>query len=312
MTYKVHETAKSLKALKRAMKSSDRVAYTRFGDNDVIMMQEDPVQEIRGNNLTKWSEGLRDELRASINIKDPHYLVAVSLDYKVEKGMAEGLFAPFGYKDELIERLGEVLKTGETSFYNPVLFHYLACFKAQKLKNFIAEFIRPKKKMFIGNCDQANMELMFGPIDHYVETPAKNAYSKIDKWWPKVLEHIDSVDIVLPCAGQATRAIQGRIWKMGVKVHSIDMGSVVDAMDGQTTRTWLQTKGQEVRNFFDDTLKMDMVIPYRPGNLGAAYNEAMAKADDWVLFLDDDFLLLNPKKYDICIDAIRQVGHKAG
>ena len=310
MTYKIYDTEKSLKALKRAMKSSARVFYTRFGDNDVLMMNE--FQGTLGNNLTQWSQALQDELRASLNIKDPNYLKGISLDYEKEKGMAEGLFAPFGNKDELIEKLGQVLTTQEKTFYNPVLFHYLACFKPQKLKNFITEFIRPKKKLFIGNCDQANMELMFGPIDHYVEVPRKNAYAKIDKWWPKVLKVIDSVDVVLPCAGQATRAVQGRLWNLGAEVHSIDLGSVVDAMDGQTTRTWLQLKGQDVRNFFDDTLKIDVVVPYHPGNLGAAYNEAMAKAEDWVLFLDHDFMLLNPGWYNICLNAIRQVGHKAG
>ena len=308
MTFKVHNTTTSLKHLKRAMKSSDRVFYTRFGDGEICLMGDDKHADMKA----RWSEGLRDELRESINIKDPNYLKAVSLDYECEKGMEPGIFAPFGNKDELIGRLNEVLKTGEKSFYQPVLFHYLACFKPQKLKNFISEFIRPKKKLFIGNCKKENMEKLFGPIDYYVEVPAQKSFDSIDEWWPKVLDCIDRVEVVLPCAGAPSNVVNARLWKMGVKVHSIDIGSVVDAMDGQVTRTWLRLKGQEIRNFFDDTLKIDIVVPYRPGNLGAAYNEAMAKADDWVLFLDHDFMLLNPKWYDICLDAIRQVGHKAG
>ena len=313
MDYQVHNTTKSLRILKKAMRSSDRVFYTRFGDGDIFLMNDRAGSEgTVGNNRTVWSQTISNDLKESLNIQDPRFMKAVSLDYEKEKGMEKGLFAPFGNKADLIKMLGQMLDTDDTHFFNPVLFHYLACFKPQKLKNFFAEFVKPKKKLFIGNCDKANMELMFGPIDYYVKVPEKNAYAKIDQWWPEVLKVIDKVDVVLPCTGNATRVIQGRLWKMGAKVHSLDVGSIVDAMDGQTTRTWLKMKGQEVRNAFDDSLKIDVVVPYRPDDLGAAYNEAMSKADDWVLFLDHDFMLLNPKWYDVCINAIRQTGHKAG
>jgi len=58
--------------------------------------------------------------------------------------------------------------------------------------------------------------------------------------------------------------------------------------------------------------KIDVIVPYEPGNIGKAYNQAMAKVDDWVLFLDSDILLLRPQWYEMCLDAIEQVGHKAG
>jgi GT2 family glycosyltransferase len=57
---------------------------------------------------------------------------------------------------------------------------------------------------------------------------------------------------------------------------------------------------------------MITVIPYKPDNLGAAYNEVMEKAADWVLFLDHDILTLNPNWYKICMNAIKNLGHKAG
>lgn len=57
---------------------------------------------------------------------------------------------------------------------------------------------------------------------------------------------------------------------------------------------------------------MQVVIPYKPGDLGECYNEYMSKAEDWVLFLDHDVLLLNPHWYKICMNVINQWGHNAG
>lgn len=58
--------------------------------------------------------------------------------------------------------------------------------------------------------------------------------------------------------------------------------------------------------------KIDVVIPYHPGNLGQSYNVTMKRAEGWVLFLDHDILMLRPEWYQMCLDAINQVGEKAG
>ena len=59
---------------------------------------------------------------------------------------------------------------------------------------------------------------------------------------------------------------------------------------------------------------IDVRIPYEPGShLGAAYNRAMETVKDWALFLDHDVLVrCNPQWYEICQQAIREVGHTAG
>ena len=61
-------------------------------------------------------------------------------------------------------------------------------------------------------------------------------------------------------------------------------------------------------------MKMEVIIPHDADekNLGAVYNMAMKKADDWVLFMDSDAFLLHPKWYDICIRAIAREGYGAG
>jgi len=57
--------------------------------------------------------------------------------------------------------------------------------------------------------------------------------------------------------------------------------------------------------------------PYAPGKdnfslLGYAYNRAMRDAKDWVLFLDQDVFLINRQWYNIALNAVKAIGHKAG
>ena len=67
-------------------------------------------------------------------------------------------------------------------------------------------------------------------------------YKRQDEWWPKVLECIDDVDLVLPAAGMAGRVVQKRLWKLNKNVHSIELGSMVDTVDNLNTRSWMVDK----------------------------------------------------------------------
>ena len=59
-------------------------------------------------------------------------------------------------------------------------------------------------------------------------------------------------------------------------------------------------------------IHIDIRIPYWPDKqLGMSYNHNMNSVNDWVCFLDHDVLILNPAWYDMCCDAINQLGHKA-
>jgi|GEM_PF-2163998 len=59
--------------------------------------------------------------------------------------------------------------------------------------------------------------------------------------------------------------------------------------------------------------EIDVRIPYRAdGDLGFEYNRLMGQSDGWVLLLDHDVLLLNPHWYELCQQAIEEVGEDAG
>jgi len=74
----------------------------------------------------------------------------------------------------------------------------------------------------------------------------------------------------------------------------------------------LKRFNQEKENITD--LEIPAIIPYIPnGMVGRAYNKTMEKIDDWVIFYDHDVLLgTNPYWYDICFNAIQQIGHIGG
>lgn len=59
---------------------------------------------------------------------------------------------------------------------------------------------------------------------------------------------------------------------------------------------------------------IDTRIPFEPGKrLGLAINRAMETVEDWCLILDHDvFISLNPFWYQICQNAINEVGEDAG
>ena len=50
------------------------------------------------------------------------------------------------------------------------------------------------------------------------------------------------MDLVLPAVGMAGRVIQKRLWKLNKKVHSIELGSMVDTVDDLKTRSWMVDK----------------------------------------------------------------------
>lgn len=69
------------------------------------------------------------------------------------------------------------------------------------------------------------------------------------------------------------------------------------------------------------SLYIDTRIVYEPNKkgekdnfseLGYAYNRAMKTVEDWVLFLDQDIYLCNRDWYSICLNAVKEVGYKAG
>ncbi len=224
------------------MDASEKVYFLRYGDGEVrAMMGEDCP-------WFKTSEGLVKELNESFVIDHPDYLLALGINMPFEPGMSKGVFAPYNDNDELEGFLLEkgLIKPDKT-FENQIFFHYLSVFDSELMFNFFEKYIRPKRKVFIGCTPKDTAEKLYGHIDYYINIPPKNAYDSIDSWWPELLSSISSVDLVIPSAGAASNVIGKRLWELDKRVHVIDVGSIIDAVEGNTTRKWIKLVGHRIQ-----------------------------------------------------------------
>lgn len=236
-------TQQTYEHLCKLLDTEQTVYYSRFGDGDFYIMNG------KREKMHQWSPALCSELKEAFSIDHPHFLKGAMVNYPLEPGMTHGVFAPPSDNRQIEGWLLNNQKVPANAiFESHIMFHYIAVFQQDKMVSFLDKYIRPKTKLFIGSVPKEKIERLVGKIDYYVEVPARDAYYQIDKWWPEVLEHIDKVELCLPAAGMAGRVIQKRLWQMDKKLHSIDLGSVIDAASNLETRTWIAKVGNKIEN----------------------------------------------------------------
>ncbi len=227
--------------LKECLEQNSKVYFTRFGDGEILVMMGKGFRNHHSN------KDVVKELEECITINNPLFLNALTVNLPVEKGMTDGVFKPYSLNNEFERFLIEKnFVKNDGSFENPVMFHYVSVFYPELMYSFLERLIRPRKKMFIGCTPKNIAEKLYGPIHYHVEIPRKFAYDMIDSWWPKVLENIDNVDLVIPSAGVSSNIVNKRLWNMNKDIHSIDIGSLIDAVDHKISRTWIRLVGHRV------------------------------------------------------------------
>jgi hypothetical protein len=235
-------SVESLERLQAALAAHDRVCYTRFGDGEVVAMMGKDHRNYR------TSPGLVTELRESFTIEEPGYLVALSVNLPREPGMSRGVFAPYASNDTL-ERflLDEGLARDGQVFESQILFHYLSVFQPELVYRFFERWVRPRPYLFVGCTLPDTVTRLYGPGLHHVRVPPQHAYDTIGEWWPQVMAHVGQVELVIPSAGAASNVIGKRLWRLGVRVHCLDIGSIIDAVDGRMSRAWIRRVGHRIQ-----------------------------------------------------------------
>ena len=248
---KTRSMQETLDILYEKLDSSEKVYYPRFGDGDFeIMLGTGRCIEHEA------SLELQKELRESFQIQDENYIKGVMIN--------ESTFDGHGLVQHPPDKWKPLLTFIQNNFDNPenfvfdshVLLTYIAVKQQELMIDFLDRFIRPKKKLFIGSVDKNAMEQLVGKIDYYVKIPVakveeqsvfKGAYYYMDEWYPKVLEHVDDVDLVIPTAGMAGRVLCKRLWNLDKQVHCIELGSIVDAVVGKKSRSWIVRSGDFIK-----------------------------------------------------------------
>ncbi len=251
---KTRTTNETFERLCNTLDNNSKVYYSRFGDGDFNIMNG------KREKMHEWSPDLQRELREAFAIDDVRYLRGAMVNYPLEPGMTHGVFAPATNNTEIENwLLTNQNIDSEMVFDSHIMFHYISVFKQELMINFLDKYIRPKKKMFI-NCltegkeqfEFDRLEKFVGKIDHFVQVPFNDAYYKMDEWWPEIEDYVDQVDLCIPAAGMAGRVAQKRLWNLDKNMHSIDLGSVIDAITQRSTRTWIDRVGNRVDNLLMD------------------------------------------------------------
>lgn len=242
-------TTETFKNLEHKMQTCDRLYYTRFGDGDLNIMNG-TVNNKRRCITSDYHPELEKELREAFFIEDDCYMKALGANYPVEEHMKIGLFAPHRENNEIIGWINNNLGITDATYESHILFHYLACFHPERYKYFMKRYIKNERKMFVGYLPINKMERMFGQITYHVEVPKKNSYFNINEWYPRILENINDVDIIIMNAGRSSAVVHKRLYELkDIKVKSLDVGSITEGAAGVASRTWVKLAGKQGINF---------------------------------------------------------------
>ena len=241
MSFYAKSSFESFDFLKEQLQKHKKLYFTRFGDGEVISMMG------QNHRNYKSSPELTKELQESFLTDHPQYLIALSVNMPFEKGMSRGLFAPYKKNNEFEDFINDQLMAKKKVYESQIMFHYLSVFKPYMMYDFFEEYIRPKRKMFVGCTPIEIVEKLYGKTDFYVNVPPKHAYNSMDEWWPEIVSNINDVELLIPSAGAATNVINKRLWEMDQEIHSMDIGSIIDAVDLTISRTWIRLKGHKIQ-----------------------------------------------------------------
>ena len=219
----------TLKQLQRMLIKRTPFFYQRFGDADLYFM-EDPWFNLNRRHQPKTRK-FGQELMEAFVINDPRYLIAVALnfhDWHKDKNR------------ELADIVGKFHR--HKQFWNAIALHTVFLKDFPRFKKFLRAF-RNKKVCLIGGetiC-RSSVVLKAFNIQECVEFPDTNAYDVLNSKMAKTVEVILRNEVTISALGQATRILGKRLWNIGVKeIQYFDVGSVVDALAGAETRTWIE------------------------------------------------------------------------
>lgn len=236
-------TSETLDELVRKLETGRPTFYTRFGDGDLYLLMRKSYRN------HQYNEDIRREMEESILLEDSHFLKAMCVNYELESGMKRGLFTFYPDNNEMADFLSSTYSPNtDWVFGHHFTFPYYSIFKQAEFIAFMEKHVRSKRKLFIGGVEKEVAEKLFGKIHEYVKTPLKNAYSEIDKWWPEVQERSQKVELVIPTAGAASKIINKRLWQENYAGNSIDIGALVDWVNGSRSRKWIKLKGHKIND----------------------------------------------------------------
>ena len=236
------------------IEKKERGGYLRFGDGDVNLLRGER------DSYQSASNKLKAEMKEAFELGGKGIMKCLPLHSKkygrwpgMKFGMHEGSSE---WADDLLLKCYEYFIG--IPIYSPVALAYLAVMDTPKLIEFL-RFLKSWSPIFVGNehTPARIVESLYGNTVH-VPTPKKESYLKIDEIQKSLLTHITErnrqYDVVVIAMGCSGRALAKRLLANNrCNVFVFDFGSLLDAICGWETRTWI-TIAQKSGDFWQNLL----------------------------------------------------------
>ena len=219
MHHKVLSHKDSFNIVFDKLKSGLPLSFVRFGDGDHIIMYKQSLNKVvGGGNRFIVTENLQKEITECYNIQDRDFLVGTMLNDRSKRQMAKTETRIDKTKLPLLVERDEMLA--------------MSCLFETFMNDMdsFAAFLREMKKtstLFVGSYYHPRIYNAYGE-GRYINVTPINCYSNIHDWYPQILRNIHRVDKIVISAGFCGRVIAKRLWKLGVRMPVIDVGSLSD------------------------------------------------------------------------------------
>jgi len=221
--------AQTIDELERRFSAGDPFYYIRFGDADLYFVN-DPWFNKNRRHQPK-TEKFSQELRECLAIDHDEFMIGAAA------------MAGWGRKSkerELTRIIGKFFH--RKKFWSATPMHVTFLNDYDRFKEFLKVF-QGRKVDLVGGatvCRSPEVRKAFNIQDTIALTDT-NAYDILDKHMPAIEKMARGSDILISALGQTTRIVAKRLWNMGIRnIQYFDVGSIVDALAGVKTRSWIK------------------------------------------------------------------------
>jgi hypothetical protein len=239
---RIKSSVETLRDIQNTISNKESGAYMRFGDGDIfLMLGKDDILHQSDKKMAK-------EMRQAISFRADNIHKAFPLHSNL-----------FGYEQGMTQNMHLVSDTEALRFlsvtnsfidlkniYTPVALHYLATFNQESCVLFL-RFLRNTNPIFVGNKNLAPELLRKLFSETHIKTPITNSYLEIDRIEKELIQELDKkkneFQVIVVAMGCPGRILQKRILKKGYRVYLFDFGSLLDALNNDNTRLWIDLAG---------------------------------------------------------------------
>jgi hypothetical protein len=212
--------------------------HVRFGDGELFTIENPMFQYKRSHPKT---DALGMELREALSVVDEKYLIGVACE---------------GWSGGKNKRMTEILegRIRAERVLSATFLHRTFLEDFEAFKRFAYQ-VKKHAVLLIGGpsvCKSELVKRVFG-ADVTAELSDVDAYEKLDEIYGQISGMIEDYSnqyevLVISALGPCSCVLGKRLWQDGFKdISFLDIGSVVDALAGLGTRSWIRNNAEYIK-----------------------------------------------------------------